>query len=202
MRDKIQREVERRDRRDDAERHAKIEANASRRSRGIHRHGLAMNALGLLGRERERLDAPGDLPVAYFHALPASRAISAVNRLRESMSSAARRRTPTVCALASRTRPETLARARDGAVDGGGVSNGHLADCLARVFVRRTWSVGGRGVRHRCHPDRGVRRPSISPSQRGADVVQTELVEHPRHGVVHDVVDRAGRVVEGRQRRR
>ena len=38
------------------------------------------------------------------------------------------------------------------------------------------------------------------PSRRPADL-QTELVEHPGHGVVDDVVDRAGMVVEGWQRR-
>ena len=38
------------------------------------------------------------------------------------------------------------------------------------------------------------------PSRRPTDL-QTELVEHPGDGVVDDVVDRAGMVVEGRQRR-
>src|SRR4030095_13238138 len=43
--------------------------------------------------------------------------------------------------------------------------------------------------------------PTAPPPPRGAPNLQSELVEHPGDGVVDDVVDRAGVIVEGGQGR-
>ena len=72
VRDQIEREIERRDRGDHADRDAHVVANFARAPfRGIQRDGFAVQAAGGVGGEGEGFDAAADFAARIFHRLAA-----------------------------------------------------------------------------------------------------------------------------------